>query len=155
MGSVSVSFGEKPVSEVTLSDILADLQSNKECRVSSFTPERVNILKEQIKKEYVPNKGIMGSTLSRILFGYQQALYKYEGLAYYLFDLVATRSDGIGAKKGKLFFIYTSDIDKTPYPVISSNYHEYGNKVSKKDLSSLFDELADVCSRISEAFSDF
>lgn len=134
--------------------IISSLQSNKECCVSSFTPDRVSVLKEQIKNAYVPGIGIMGTTLCKILFGYQQALYKYEGLAYYFFDLVATRSNGVGAKKGKLFFVYSSDVESSAYPVVSSNYHDYGKKLGSSDLSSLFSELSDVCSRIAEAFKN-
>lgn len=134
--------------------IINRLHSQKECCVSSFTPERVSVLKQQIKNAYVPGIGIMGTTLCKILFGYQQALYKYEGLAYYFFDLVATRSNGVGAKKGKLFFIYTSDVESSSYPVVASDYHDYGKKLGSSDLSNLFSELSDVCSRIAEAFKN-
>ena len=84
--------------------IISSLQSNKECCVSSFTPDRVSVLKE--------------------------------------------------AKKGKLFFVYSSDVESSAYPVVSSNYHDYGKKLGSSDLSSLFSELSDVCSRIAEAFKN-
>lgn len=114
-------------------DVVEELRRCKELCVENFTPERVATLAKQISKAYEPGFGIGATVLSRILFGYQQAIYRYEGIAYHFFNLVATRNDNSSAKrKGTLFFVYAEDAGNTEFPVCESEWHNVADIVSKR-----------------------
>lgn len=156
-------------------DTLEELRRCKELCIENFTPERVATLRKQIKKAYEPGIGIGATVLSRILFGYQQAIYKYEGIAYHFFNLVATRSDGSSSKrKGALFFVFAEDAGQTEFPVCDSEWHNLSDIASKrKELEnswegscssevsenisvnsvSVDDTLSSICSDLSAIFS--
>lgn len=164
------------------SQIIDDLKERGENCINNFTAERISALKQQIKAAYEPGIGIGATVLSRILFGYQQAIYKYEGIAYHFFGLVATKSPENRSKKGSLFFVSINDIGKTEFPVCESVWHNYSEsstverlertfnsenspkwrvvdssslspKSTYSELSSLYSKLSDVCSELSKAYS--
>lgn len=125
---------KKRMSTLTSAETLEELKRSKELCIENFTSERVANLRKQIKRAYEPGIGIGATVLSRILFGYQQAIYKYEGIAYHFFNLVATRSDGSSSKrKGALFFVYAEDAGKTEFPVCKSDWHNVSEIASKRE----------------------
>lgn len=135
--------------------VIEELKNKKENKVNNFTPERILRLKEQISKAYEPKKGISATKLSRILFGYQQAIYKYEGLAYHFFDLVATRDTLNKTRKGSLFFVYKEDVGKTIYPVCYSDWHNLApldDSNCKKEVSLLYQQLSDIFKKLSKLY---
>lgn len=134
------------------SSVVEKLKTKKENCIKDFTPERISNLKQQIKKAYKPGVGICATALSRILFGYQQAIYKYEGVAYHFFNLVATRSISNRSRKGSLFFIYTDDIGKTAFPVCHSSWHNLAPQVTETP-AELFKQLSDVYQKLSIVYS--
>lgn len=133
-------------------NVLQKLKKQKENCIEDFTPERISNLKQQIKKAYKPGIGICATTLSRILFGYQQAIYKYEGVAYHFFNLVATRSVLNRSRKGSLFFVYKDDIGKTAFPVCRSDWHDLAPKVTETP-AELFMQLATIFQKLSILFN--
>lgn len=159
------------------SNITEELKIRKELRVEDFTEERVSSLKEMINGVYEEGVGISGKVLSQILFGYQQELKKYEGIAYHFFDLVATRDPN--KKNGSLLLVRKSEIGSTLFPVAPSAYHTLdtvssissvkkavdsvwadssessSSSISKSSsiLSSLFTELSNTCSKIANYFT--
>lgn len=102
------------------------LRKEGEIRVNDFTEERVAVLSEEINDNYEEGVGISGTKFSRIIYNYIQPLNKYEGIAYHMFGLVATRPVG---KQSPLFLVRIEDAGKTAFPVCQSKYHSY-DKIS-------------------------
>lgn len=144
--------------------IKRELEESKEICVGTFTPERVEALREQIKRAYKPGVGIKASTLCNILFGYTPGIVKYEGIAYYLFNLVATRSKTNRSRKGSLFFAYTDDAlaGRISFPIVSNFLHVRGDQPSNsssnkgnisKCASALFEGLSKTYAELAKIFS--
>ena len=100
----------------------------------------------------------------------------YEGIAYHLFELVATR-DG----SGHTYFIKTSEVCSSSFPVVASIWHNYdevvnedsdsdselsdaraslenswsesSSSVSKSELSTVLSEMLTVCAKLSKVLS--
>lgn len=137
-----------------------------ELRLSTFTPSRVQSLKEQIKDSYESGVGISGTEFSRILFGYQQALDRYENTALKHFGMVATRDP-----KGHLFMIKKEEAGSSKYP-LSSNVFSYSGVPSSSsasissddssstssssslnaEISQTFSVLAEACAKLSKLY---
>lgn len=159
------------------SEIEEEFTEHKQLMWKSFTPERVSYLTREINRAYTPGVGIQASDLCRILYGYYPARKVYEGIAYHIFDLVATK-DG----SGHIYFIKKSDIGSSSFPVISSIWHnldlvveeensseedtissardslenswsENSSSVSKSELSTVLSEMLTVCSKLSKVLS--
>ena len=123
--------------------IVSRLKEAGELRIEDFTKDRVDFLSSQINECYEEGVGISSSKLSTIFYGYIQPMYKFEGIAFYAFGLVATRD--ASKKSGPLFFVHKEDVGKTIFPAIDSTYHNYSvlaslensvNSSSSSDWSS-------------------
>ena len=150
-----------------LSSITEALKSRGELRVEDFTEERIASLSKQIDNVYESGTGISGKVFSEILFGYQQELRKYEGIAYHFFGLVVTRDSN--RKNSPLFLVKKDEINSAMFPVAPSAYHNLSVKkaidsvwedtsepsisTSSSIISSLFNELSNIYSKLSDVFS--
>lgn len=155
---------------VKVSPFVKELKDKGELRVQDFTEDRIKALKKQIAEAYKPGYGIQGNKFSKILYGYQQALSMYEGIAYRLFGLVATKNPSL--KTSPLYLVSVEEAGKTRYPVASSKWHEIDKVVAaremvrrvtsldvitggkKDELAGLFDELSSVCSKIATVIKE-
>ena len=108
------------------SEIEDKFTEHKQLMWKSFTPERVSFITREINRAYTPGVGIQASDLCRILYGYCPKRSMYEGIAYHLFELVATR-DG----SGHTYFIKTSEVGSSSFPVVASIWHNYDEVVSE------------------------
>lgn len=147
--------------------ITETLKSRGELRVEDFTEERISSLSKQINSVYESGTGISGKVFSEILFGYQQELRKYEGIAYHFFGLVVTRDSS--RKNSPLYLVRKEEIDSAIFPVAPSDYHTLNIKkaidsvwedtskssvsTSNSIISSLFNELSNIYSKLSDVFS--
>lgn len=140
-------------SAVVSKRVLKKLRKNQELRIDDFTKERVALLNEKINENYEEGIGISGTKLSRILFNYIQPLYKYEGIAYHMFGLVATRPVG---KQSPLFLVRISDAGRTEFPVCKSKYHNYNTVSSiKESVNEVWDNEDDMFSGIDWSDADY
>lgn len=158
------------------SEIEDKFTEHKQLMWKSFTPERVSFITREINRAYTPGVGIQASDLCRILYGYCPKRSMYEGIAYHLFELVATR-DG----SGHTYFIKTSEVGSSSFPVVASIWHNYdevvnedsdsdselsdaraslenswsesSSSVSKSELSTVLSEMLTVCAKLSKVLS--
>lgn len=114
-----------------------------------FTPERIASVSQSIDQLYVPGLGIQASDICRIFFIYNQSRKKYEGICFHLFNLVATK-DG----KGHIYFVKTSDIGNTEFPVIPSKWHNLDRVVSENYESSSSNSVSKVRSSLESQWSN-
>lgn len=163
-------------SSVISSDVEELFIQRKQLKWEDFSSsiDRVNYLTSEIERAYVPSVGIQAADLCRILYAYFPARKVYEGIAYHLFNLVATK-DG----KGHVFFIKKSDIGTSTFPVIPSIWHsldtvveeegssseiaearsslesqwDNNSDVKKSELSSALSSMLKICSKISDLLS--
>lgn len=130
------------------SEIEEKFTKHKQLMWKSFTPERVSYLTREINRAYTPGVGIQASDLCRILYGYCPKRSMYEGIAYHLFELVATR-DG----SGHTYFIKTSEVGSSSFPVVASIWHNYDEAVSEDSDSEVSDVIASLENSWSESSS--
>ena len=155
------------------SELEEKFTEHKQLMWKSFTPERVSYLTREINRAYTPGVGIQASDLCRILYGYCPKRSMYEGIAYHLFELVATR-DG----SGHTYFIKTSEVGSSSFPVVASIWHNYDevvnedsdlevsdarnslenswsseSSVSKSELSTVLSEMLTVCAKLSKVLN--
>ena len=101
-----------------------------------FTPERIASISSEIDNSYISGIGIQAAEICRIFYVYNQSRKEYEGICYHLFNLVATK-DG----KGHIYFVKTSDIGNTEFPVIPSKWHTL-DKVVRDNVSYTDDTIS-------------
>jgi len=159
------------LSSTISSGVYETLKEAGELRVDDFTTERVDFLREEINENYEEGVGISGSKFSKLVFGYQQELKRYEGIAFHIFGLIATKDPN--RKKGPLFLVYKDDAGKTLFPVSASKFHHFNsigsirnsvdniwnNEKLKQDniincLSALLDNMSSLCSSLSNVIAN-
>jgi len=96
-----------------------------------FTPERIASISRAIDSFYIPGVGIQAAEVCRLFYVYSQSRKVYEGICFHLFNLVATK-DG----KGHIYFVKTSEIGNTEFPVIPSKWHNLDKVVRDNNESS-------------------